>query len=166
VSELELRGDRPLQTEEGERYVVVRIGAQWYATPVFEVREIVKLPPVTEVPGAGRGVRGVVLIHGAVVTLLDPRPLLGEAPAVEDGRTRALTVDHEGERLAVQVDEVARILLIPHASVELAHELPHATGAHVYGVARSIGLSPSGFVILLEVGSLVGAVLRPSAPFS
>lgn len=166
MNELELRDERPLQTEDGERYVVVRIGAQWYATPVFEVREIVKLPPVTEVPGAGRGVRGVVLLHGAVVTLLDPRPLLDEPLTPEDGRTRALTVDHEGERLAVQVDEVARIHLIPHACVELAHELPHATGAHLYGVARSVGLSPSGLVILLEVTGLLRAMLRPGAPFS
>jgi purine-binding chemotaxis protein CheW len=165
VSALALDRDRA-PTDEGERFVVVRIGAQWYAAPVAEVREIVKLPPVTEVPGAGAGVRGVVLIHGAVVTLLDPAPALGEPPAEDDARARALTVDHEGERLALRVDEVARIQVIPHANVEPAHELPCAAGAHVVGIARSVAPSPEGFVVLLDVGALVGAALDRIERFS
>ncbi len=166
MSELALRRDRASQPDEGERYVVVRVGSQWCAAPVADVREIVKLPPVTEVPGAGDGVRGVVLIHGAVLTLLDPRPLLREPAEGDDARARALTVDHEGERLALRVDEVARIMLISHQCVEMAHELPHATGAHVVGVARAVAPSPDGFVVLLDVGALVRAVLGEPERFS
>lgn len=166
MSDLTLRRDRTSQPDEGERYVVVRVGAQWCAAPVSEVREIVKLPPVTEVPGAGVGVRGVVLIHGAVLTLLDPRPLMHEADDGDDGHARALTVDHEGERLALRVDEVARIMLIAHTAVELAHELPYAAGAHVVGVARAVAPSPDGFVVILDVGALVRAVLGESERFS
>lgn len=166
MSELALRQDRTSQPDEGERFVVVRVGAQWCAAPVAEVREIVKLPPVTEVPGAGVGVRGVVLIHGAVVTLLDPRPLMREPVEGDDTRARALTVDHEGERLALRVDEVARIMLIAHTSVESAHELPYATGSHVIGVARGVAPSSDGFVVLLDVTALVRAVLGESERFS
>lgn len=90
MTALALRDGGSLATDDGERFVVVRIGAQWYAAPVAEVREIVTLPPVTEVPGAGSGVRGVVLLHGAVVTLIDPRATLGEADdAGDDAREGA-----------------------------------------------------------------------------
>ncbi len=164
---LALREGAPTATEDGERFVVVRIGTQWYAAPVAEVREIVTLPPVTEVPGAGPGVRGVVLLHGAVVTLIDPRATLGEPDdAGDDARARGLAVDFEGERIALRVDEVARILVIPHSCVESAQELPCSPGAYVVGVARSVGAATEGFVVLLDLGALVGAALSNNERFS
>lgn len=167
MTALSLRDGAPITADDGERFVVVRIGTQWYAAPVAEVREIVTLPPVTEVPGAGRGVRGVVLLRGAVVTLVDPRAALGESDDVgDDARAMALAVDHDGERIALRVDEVARILVIPHSCVEAAQELPCAAGAHVVGVARSVGGATELFVVLLDLAALVIEALSGNERFS
>ena len=145
---------------DGERYVIVRVGVGWYAVPVADVREIVTVPPVTEVPGAGAGVCGVVLVHGAVMTLLDPRAALGEADGIGDARARILAVEHEGERLGLRVDEVARILQVSHAQIGPAVERTRAPQDHVIGVARATALPGDGSAVVVDVAPLVRAVLR------
>ncbi len=151
--------------DDGERFVIVRAGVGWYAVPVGEVREIVLVPPVTEVPGAGAGVCGVVLVHGAVLTLLDPRAALGEPHALGDARARVLAVEHEGERLGLRVDEVARIVQLARARIEPAYALAVAPPAHVIGVARAPALPGDGTAVVIELALLVRAVLR-AAHFS
>lgn len=158
-------GVTPRAEPDGERYVIVRFGVGWYAVPVVEVREIVLVPPVTEVPGAGAGLCGVVLVHGAVMTLLDARAALGEPDGVGDARARILAVEHEGERLGLRVDEVARIVHLSPAQIEPAYALTGAPRDHVLGLARAPALPGDGGAIVLDVAPLVRTVLR-TAHFS
>src|SRR5215475_6169498 len=52
-------------------YLAFRLGADTYAVPIGEVREILKLPPVTEVPRAPGEILGIVSVRGLLVTVID-----------------------------------------------------------------------------------------------
>src|SRR5882724_9778492 len=54
-------------------YLAFRLGSDTYGVPIGEVREILKLPPVTEVPRAPPDVVGVVSVRGLLVTVIDLR---------------------------------------------------------------------------------------------
>ncbi len=56
--------------------MLVRIGGGSYALPVAAVREIVRLPQVTRVPGLPAFVAGLTNVRGRVLAVLDLRPLL------------------------------------------------------------------------------------------
>jgi purine-binding chemotaxis protein CheW len=56
--------------------MLLRLGGSSYALPVACVREIVRLPPVTRVPGLPAFVAGLTNVRGRVLAVLDLRPLL------------------------------------------------------------------------------------------
>ncbi len=68
-----------------------------YALPVGAVREIVRLPDVTRVPGLPAFVAGLANVRGRVLAVLDLRPLLQlDAPRGE----RLVILDGDGRRAA------------------------------------------------------------------
>lgn len=57
--------------------LVLPIGADRYALELTEVREVVPDPVITPLPGAPRGVLGLVNVRGDVVPVLDTASFLG-----------------------------------------------------------------------------------------
>src|SRR5262245_6474839 len=87
-------------------YLAFRLGADTYAVPIGEVREILKMPPVTEVPRAPREVIGVVSVRGLLVTVMDLRQRLRVSGAEPNKRGRILLVTGaENEVIGLYVDE-------------------------------------------------------------
>ena len=147
--------DDPGGDDGGERYVVFRARGAWYGAPVAEVQEILKLPPVAEVPGAGPHIVGVVIVRGAMVTLLDLPSLLGDAVTPTGAATGALVVEVGGEPIALQVDDVARVDRVPARAIEASYEIAGGVAPHVLGVARLPGRA---FVTLLDLGALLASL--------
>ncbi len=57
--------------------MLVEVGGSSYALPVSALREIVRLPPLTRVPGLPEFVAGLANVRGRVLAVIDLRPLLG-----------------------------------------------------------------------------------------
>src|SRR5436190_17831264 len=88
-------------------YLAFRLGTDTYAVPIGEVREILKLPPVTEVPRASSEVVGVVSVRGLLVTVIDLKQRLKVSPAEITKRGRILLVMGAAyEIIGLYVDEV------------------------------------------------------------
>ncbi|MBA3975636.1 MAG: hypothetical protein C0504_15625 [Candidatus Solibacter sp.] len=66
--------------ENGERYVVFQLGGQSYGLHITCVREVERAGRVTPVPGAPPMIRGLINLHGEILPLIDPRPLLALPP--------------------------------------------------------------------------------------
>lgn len=97
--------------------VVVRIGSARWAVPVQQVIEVLRDAPISRIPGAVAGVRGLVNHRGRVTTVADPALALGlaEQPA-EVPEVVILQVD--GRRFGIAVDAVVELL--PEARTSLA----------------------------------------------
>jgi purine-binding chemotaxis protein CheW len=97
--------------------VVVRIGSTRWALPVIQVIEVLRDAPISRIPGAASGVRGLVNHRGRVVTVADPALALGLAEQpVESPEVVVLQVD--GRRFGIAVDAVVELL--PEARTSLA----------------------------------------------
>ena len=85
-----------------------RLGGQLLALGSDHLRQIVAVGSVTRVPRVGPELLGLFSVRGAIVPLIDLRPLLGlsavqtSSPA---NRVAAL-VEYEGHQLAFHLDEV------------------------------------------------------------
>lgn len=74
-------GDLSPADAGADEVMLVRLGGSSYALPVASVREIVRLPQVTRVPGLPAFVAGLANVRGRVLAVLDLRTMLGvEAP--------------------------------------------------------------------------------------
>ena len=63
--------------EEAPReYLAFQLTDETYAVPIETVREIVKVPPLTEVPRAPKELLGVMNLRGEVLPVYDVRPRL------------------------------------------------------------------------------------------
>jgi len=121
---------------DAERYLGFVVGAEHLALPIASVREVARVPPITGVPGASRMVRGIISLHGRIVTVIDLRRRL-ELPDPPPGEAaRVLMVPFGEEDVALLVDAVTRILRIAADAIEPASALPGAPRSHVVGVAR------------------------------
>ncbi len=136
-------------------YLAFRLGADTYAVPIGEVREILKLPPVTEVPRAPGEVLGVVSVRGLLVTVIDLKRRLRVAPADITKKGRILLVmGAENEVIGLYVDEVLQVYRLAETEVEVAGNALGKLGDYVVGIGRPEG----ALLILVNLGPILGRV--------
>ncbi len=73
--------------ERPEEFLAFLLEGECYAVPIARVREIVKVPPLTELPRAAPGLLGVMNLRGEVMPVYDlkHRLQLVDAPVVRAG---------------------------------------------------------------------------------
>jgi purine-binding chemotaxis protein CheW len=137
-------------------YLAFRLGSDTYAVPIGEVREILKLPPVTEVPRAPGDVMGVVSVRGLLVTVVDLKQRLRVSPAEITKKGRILLVmGAENEILGLYVDEVLQVYRLAETEVEVAgNVLGGKLGDYVVGIGRPEG----ALLILIDLGPILGRI--------
>ena len=112
------------------------MGRERYALALSAVREIVRLPPITEVPRAPSEILGVVSVRGHVITLVDLGQKLGLGSTVIGARSRVLLVDQGREVFGLLVDRVDQVVRLGADQVELSNVLGSETSSYVMGVGR------------------------------
>jgi purine-binding chemotaxis protein CheW len=136
-------------------YLAFRLGTDTYAVPIGEVREILKLPPVTEVPRAPSDVLGVVSVRGLLVTVVDLKQRLRVAPADITKRGRILLVmGAANEVIGLYVDEVLQVYRLAETEVEIAGNALGKLGDYVVGIGRPEG----ALLILVDLAPILGRI--------
>jgi purine-binding chemotaxis protein CheW len=67
------------------KYLIFALANESYGIDVMKVREIIRLTPITPLPGVPRHVRGVVNLRGTIIPVVDLRVRLGveEIPSTD-----------------------------------------------------------------------------------
>lgn len=117
-------------------YLGFMLADEQYALPLTSIREILKLPPVTEVPRAPRDILGVVSVRGRVTTVVDLRRRLGMPEGAATKFTRVLLVDDGREIVGVLVDTVLAVVRLAAEELELAANVGGDTSDYVRGIGR------------------------------
>ena len=87
-------------------YVLFRLGERTFATPLTDVREIVRLVGLQPLPGTKPPLAGVLVLRGTPLPVLDVRD---NTQADADGGD-VLVMDVEGDNVGVAVDGVLAVL--------------------------------------------------------
>jgi purine-binding chemotaxis protein CheW len=139
-------GPAPAGTAVETGLVTFRLGEREYATPLVEVREVVRLQGLADLPGMRPPLAGVVDLRGTALPVLDLRPDRGAA------RGDVLVVQGEGEPVGVAVDRVRAVVdgggLAPAGGTD-RDVLPD----YVVEVLRG----PDGVVFLVDLQRMVEA---------
>jgi purine-binding chemotaxis protein CheW len=125
-------------------YLGFMLAGEKYGVRIALVAEILKPPPLTEVPRAPRYVKGIVSVRGRLVTVIDLRRRFRLNEAAADGRTRILLVDRDEEQIGLWVDEVLQVYRLADSEIEPPNVLGGDQPAYVLGIGR-----PENEVLLL-----------------
>jgi purine-binding chemotaxis protein CheW len=136
-----------------EEYLTFLLGREEYAVAIERVREVVKAPPITEVPRAPAHVLGVVTVRGEVVAVLDPRRRLGlPGAAPTDGAGRVVIVDAGEGACGLVVDAVASVVRLPPGAIE---PCPQGIGGPRAEFLAGIGRDGDRLFTVLDLGALL-----------
>jgi purine-binding chemotaxis protein CheW len=141
-----------------EEYITFLLGAEEYAVAIERVREVLRCPPLTEVPRAPAHVRGVVSVRGEVVAVVEPRRRLGLPDAERDpAAARLLVVDVGDGPVGLLVDAVSSVVRLKPGSIE---PCPQGIGGSSQEYLAGIGREGERLFTVLDLGAL----LRRAAP--
>ncbi len=128
--------------------LLLRLGGERYGIDSEKIDQILRIPPITPLPLAAPVVSGVVVLGGKMVTVVDLGKLLGVAPVDrDDDRSRIVTVEVQGEQVALMVDEVLDAMTVEEDAMESNRDAEEA----VVGFYKS----PEGLVQVLSVDRLL-----------
>jgi purine-binding chemotaxis protein CheW len=130
-------------------YLALVLGAESYAVQIAHVAEILRPPPLTEVPRSSPNVLGVVSVRGRLVTVIDLRRRFGLEASTIDRRSRILLADAgTGEQIGLLVDEVRQVWRLSADEIEPPNALGGDQPAHIAGIGRPAGSEGTVLVLL------------------
>lgn len=130
-------------------YLAFVLGREKYAVQIAHVAEILRPPPITEVPRASRNVLGVVSVRGRLVTIVDLRRRFGLAESPVDRKSRVLLADAgTGEQMGLLVDEVQHVWRLAAEEIEHPNALGGEQPAHIAGIGRPADGDGSVLILL------------------
>lgn len=161
--------------EDERRFLWFDLAGEAYAASIMDIREILKLVALTEVPRAPREILGVLSKRGVVMPVVDLASLLGlrePDPRVNTDQRVLVVRDHD-RVVGLRVDRVRQVVRLAQRAIE---EVPLSLGsrhAHMLlglGRARIEGSDAPQMLILLDIEAAlaelavaVGIEARPSA---
>jgi len=139
--------------EAGKRveYLAFVLAGETYAVQIAHVAEILRPPPVTEVPRAPGNILGVISVRGKLVTVIDLRRRfrLDEGPM--DRKSRILLADvGTGEQVGLLVDEVHQVWRLAPEEIEASSVLGGEQAPHIGGIGRPAA-EPGTILVLLDL---------------
>jgi purine-binding chemotaxis protein CheW len=126
-----------------------RVGARLCALPLEQVVETMRPLPAVPIAGAPAFVRGVSLIRGDSVPVVDAATLVGEP---ESQPTRFVTVAVDHRRIALAVDAVLGVRTLPAGTL---HDLPPLLHHAETELVTALGELDAELLLVLQCAHLV-----------
>lgn len=140
-------------TPAEEHVVIFRLDREYYAIDIHSVQEIVRLQPITAIPGSDPWVEGITNLRGRVVPVIDLRRRCGINAAAHTSETRIVVVHCSAGTVGLIVDAVSEVLRIPASAIEPPNSLSQsASNAYLRAVAKL----PDRLVSLVNLDALLG----------
>lgn len=138
-----------MSTVPNELYVEVGLGEERYAFRIHEIKEIIRMQPVTELPGYPLYFKGVISLRGVILPVISLRVRFGMPEIPYSRATRTVIIHNANQTAGIIVDQVIKVTRFEeiHALSEQALTPP--------SLIDGIGRSDTGLVNLLRLDHLL-----------
>lgn len=156
----------PMPLQPG-RYLTFHLGLSNYGVPLRDVREVVRLCPITAVPNMPLHIRGVINLRGAVLPVFDLRAKFDMVTVDYDDRSCIVVFDIGGKPghtgvIGAIVDGVDDVVVLGAAQLAAAPDFSGAVeGEYLLGV----GTTAERVFALLNMKNILvaeGSLVMPS----
>ncbi len=101
-----------------EQWVSFKIEHEYYALPIYDVREITPYIETDPVPGASKIVDGVLNIRGSVATILSGRKFIASGKDNIESPKHIVVLDIASELMGICVDEIGGLISFSDTNVQ------------------------------------------------
>ena len=125
-----------------------QVGRETYGVPITSLREIVRVPEITDAPDY---LEGVINLRGKIVSVIDLRKRLGEI-STSGRRNRILVVEHGGKLCGLIVDSASEVIKIPASDVEPPPAMGHEGGLNC---VTGLGKYKGRLIVVLDIDQVL-----------
>jgi purine-binding chemotaxis protein CheW len=134
------------------KVVKFRLGNEYFAISVEDVKEVVKMQNITRTPNSPPHVDGIIDLRGIICTIIDPKKLLNITDDEKKGKERIIVLDVSDSSVGIKVDEVLSVDDFSEEQLETNVEL----GDYARGIIKDEMDGRMELVIWLDVEKLIG----------
>ena len=120
-----------------EQYIEFGVGEHHFAVKIDEVREIIKMQPITHIPHSRPDVKGVFDLRGSVVPVIGLRALFGLDDETDTKSTRIVVVACREQPVGLIVDRVTKVTT--YADIQPPPETGRPGGRLLAGIGMREG---------------------------
>ncbi len=85
----------------------IKLGDEFFGIDSDNSNQILRVPVITSIPLANRWLKGIIVLNGKIVPVLDLKDVLGIGSVdVSKQESRVVTINFNGDEVAILVDEV------------------------------------------------------------
>ena len=138
------------------KYLIFNLGEELYGIGILDVKEIIGLMPITQMPQMPKAFRGVINLRNKVIPVLDMRIKFGMPEKEYNPRTCIIIAEVSGltgsTLVGGIVDSVTEVFHIKEAEIENSpHFGSNFDGEFILGMAKT----GKGVIILLEIDRIL-----------
>lgn len=98
--------------------VTFNLDHEEYGVAVLKVREIIRMPTITNMPNTPPYIEGIINLRGKVIPIVSMRKRFGLIEAEYNNRTRIMVMDVEGELMGFVVDAVSEVIRVSASEIQ------------------------------------------------
>lgn len=138
--------------DEVNRWVTFRLENETYGIDVMQVREVLRAPEISPVPGAPPYVLGIINLRGNVVAIIDTRSRFSLPPVEVDDNSRILILEAGDHVVGFMVDSVREVVELRSSEIETAPDTGSGDSARfITGLCNR----KDGLLILVDANRLL-----------
>ena len=103
--------------------IVFLAGNEEFGVPIYAVREIIKMSPITPIPDSPDFIRGIINVRGEIVTVIDVKARFSLPPNKNNDPKHIVVTKQEEGLFGLVVDEVIEVLRIGQNDIKPAPTL-------------------------------------------
>ena len=140
-------------TEQVSRWVTFRLEDETYGIDVMQIREVLRSPEISPVPGAPSYMLGIINLRGNVVAIIDTRSRFGLPPKAEiDDASRILVLEAGDYVVGFLVDSVSEVAELRNDNIE---PTPDTGSGDASRFISGLYNRKEGLLILLDASKLL-----------
>ncbi len=143
---------RGQETVAEVQLVAFQLEKEEFAINIHQVREVLKMVPVTPLPQSAHFIEGVINLRGEVIPVIDLRKRFELSMKERNGQTRIIIVEIEEHKVGLIVDFVTEVLRLPSTAV---HPPPRRVVGTQNDLIRGIGKVEDRLLIILNLTKIL-----------
>ncbi len=142
------------QTDENiNQFLLFYLGGELYATPLLQVKEIVKLMPTKKIPFMKNYFKGLINLRGQVISVIDLRMKLGMT-IKDPNQCLIMIVENNGNSVGVIFDDLHSVHIFNKEDLNLNQSNDDSEkNKYFIGVGH---LKENALVNLIDLGLCIG----------
>lgn len=139
-------------TDSVSRWVTYTLDNETYGIDVMQIREVLRAPEISPVPGAPSYVLGIINLRGNVVAIIDTRSRFGLPAREVDDASRVIVLEAGDYVVGFLVDSVSEVAELHSSDIEPAPDTGSGDSAKfISGLCNR----KNGLLILIDSDKLL-----------